>query len=128
MFNEFIVFGSIYLPIHRNTLAVNFIDQPTLLFMPLHVNGIIDPMNIVSIPRDTTKDAQELLYDTLRKMSFSDKADLVDQINVDVTTLAIAGIKYAHPQYNDEQIKIELFRRRYGDEFTAEVFGQNFAR
>lgn len=66
-------------------------------------------------PADTDGDALRRQVDRWRSMSPGERARAADQMSIDVTRIAIAGIRAQHPDASDDDIRRELFRRRYGD-------------
>ena len=57
--------------------------------------------------------------DRWRGMTPAERAAMADRLSVDVTRLAIAGIRAQHPDATDEEVPHELARRRYGDEIAG---------
>jgi hypothetical protein len=82
-------------------------------------------MHIDSLAKDTSEEAQNILYESLKSMSFADKIDLIKQINKDVESMAKAGINRLHPEYSNDQISYELSRRRFGTTLTELAYSKN---
>ena len=51
-------------------------------------------------------------------MTPSERVAVADRLSVDLTRLAIVGIRSQHPNATDEEVTYELARRRYGDEIA----------
>jgi hypothetical protein len=51
-------------------------------------------------------------------MSPAQRVAIADRLSVDVTRLAIAGIRAHRPEATREELVHELARRRYGDEIA----------
>lgn len=64
---------------------------------------------------DTDPAAFAVLTDSWRAMSVKERADLTQQLCVDVERLARAGIVARYPTYSEIEICRELARRRYGN-------------
>lgn len=66
------------------------------------------------IPADTDPTAFTVLTERWRAMSIGERAELTQQICLDVELIARAGIVACHPGYSEIEICHELARRRYG--------------
>lgn len=73
------------------------------------------------VPDDTDPSSQAALVGAWRSMSTEQRITLVGQLCEDVDRLARAGITHRHPDWDEDRIRLELIRRRYGRE-TAERF------
>lgn len=69
-----------------------------------------------SAPADTDPEVLRRQADHWRAMSPAERLALADRLSVDVTRLAIAGIRAHSPEATNEELVYELARRRYGDE------------
>jgi hypothetical protein len=49
-------------------------------------------------------------------MKPAQRSSLAGRLSVQVRTTALAGIRHRHPEYNDEQARLALFRVLLGDE------------
>jgi hypothetical protein len=67
-------------------------------------------------PRDTTEDALAVQFAVLRRMTDAQRGDLGVQMAEDLRTIARDSIRERHPEYDEEQLKLALFRLLLGDE------------
>ncbi len=67
-----------------------------------------------AVPADTDPAALAVLTERWRSMSVGERAELTQQLCLDVERLARAGIVARHPTYSKIEICRELARRRYG--------------
>jgi type II secretory pathway component PulM len=72
---------------------------------------------------DTSRQASEELTRIWRSRTPRDRWVLLAALDADVEAVARAGIVAAHPNFTEAQVDRELFRRRYGDQLTRDVFG-----
>lgn len=75
-----------------------------------------------SIPADTDPETFEVLVDCWRASSIADRVAMVDQITADVELMARLGIRAAHPDMSEVEVRHELARRRFGAELADEAF------
>ena len=75
-----------------------------------------------SIPADTDAAAYKVLVDCWQAMPMTERVALIEQLNVDVERLAIAGIRMIHPELSDSEVRHELARRRFGAELADEAY------
>jgi hypothetical protein len=61
-------------------------------------------------------------------MSPVERLALADRLSVDVTRLAIAGIRAHRPEATHEELVYELARRRYGDEVARPLLPDSAGR
>jgi hypothetical protein len=67
-----------------------------------------------AVPADTDPTAFAILSARWSTMGIGERAELVQQLCVDIERLARAGIRARHPGYSEIEICHELARRRYG--------------
>jgi hypothetical protein len=67
-----------------------------------------------AVPADTYPSALAILTTRWKAMSIGERAELIQQLCVDVEQLARAGIHARHPDYSETEICHELARRRFG--------------
>jgi hypothetical protein len=53
-----------------------------------------------------------------QRMSPGDRALLADRLSIDVSRLAVAGIRSTEPEASEAGLNRELTRRRYGEAFA----------
>jgi hypothetical protein len=75
-----------------------------------------------STPIDTSPEVYEMLIDRWRTMTTAARVELVEQLNADVERMAIAGILADDPSLSELQVRVELARRRYGDELADAAY------
>ena len=88
---------------------------------PLASPGSLMAMLPRSIPAGTDPEVFRLVVERWSAMTVADRVELVDQINVDVELLAVAGILAERPQLSDVEIRHELARRRFGSRLADEA-------
>lgn len=59
-----------------------------------------------------------------RTMTVAERMHRFTQMQADVERIAVAGIRAQHPGIDDEHLRYELFRRRYGGALAREVYPQ----
>jgi hypothetical protein len=67
-----------------------------------------------AVPADTDPLAFSVLTGRWRSMTVGERAELTQQLCLDVERLARAGIVARYPNYSEIEICHELARRRYG--------------
>jgi len=71
-------------------------------------------------PADTSPEVHALQISFWQSMTISDRVARVEALNRDVEAMARSGIVAAHPEYSEDEIRLELARRRYGSAFVQE--------
>lgn len=66
------------------------------------------------IPKDTDLDAMAKYYKVMAAMSPKQKSDMVLELNENMRSLLISGIKARHPEFTHQQVIYEVIRRVYG--------------
>lgn len=77
-----------------------------------------------AVPADTDAAAFAVLTSRWRAMGVGQRAELTQQLCVDVERLARAGIVARHPRYSEIEICHELARRRYGDALADAAYAE----
>jgi len=72
---------------------------------------------------DTSPEAIEELTRSWRSWTSEQRWALLAALDADVEAIARAGILWANPDYNEEEVNRELFRRRYGDQLALDALG-----
>lgn len=62
------------------------------------------------LPHDTDLDSTKRLFDVLRKMDISARAEMTFQLSDNLRLTVESGIRQRHPDYSAEQIKLAVFR------------------
>ena len=76
------------------------------------------------IQRDTSKEAQKVLIDIYRDMSYSDKAVRIFEAYETGKVLAMAGLRQLHPDADEKQIWRMWAKRHLGEKLFYEVYGR----
>jgi hypothetical protein len=77
---------------------------------------------------DTDPELLREQVDQWRAMSPGERVVVADRLSVDVTRLAIAGIRSRHPDATAAELVHELARRRYGDEIARPLLPRSPVR
>lgn len=72
--------------------------------------------------RDTTPDAAAVQAAIYRRMSTDDKTRLAAQMSEEVRQIAFENIRRRHPEYDEHQAKMALFRLLLGDELFSRAW------
>lgn len=75
-----------------------------------------------SLPTDTDPEVFDVLVACWRSMSIADRVALIDQLNSDVETMAVAGIKRAQPDLDEYQLRHALAIRRFGRALADDAY------
>lgn len=75
-----------------------------------------------SRPLDTTREAARHQLRLWRDMAPTERAALADQLSIDVTRIARAGIEAQRPGAGPNEVLHELARRRYGADLADAAF------
>ena len=63
-----------------------------------------------------------------RSMTIGERAQITEQLSVDVTELALTDIRARHPAFTENEVLHELARRRYGSELADAAYGSLLGR
>jgi len=76
------------------------------------------------VPRspDTTPQAEEIQFEIYRKMGPARRTVVAAQMSEQARAITLAGIRYRHPEYDEETAKWALFRMLVGDELFARAW------
>jgi len=64
---------------------------------------------------DTTPDAARVRLAIYRGMAPARRCGIAARMSVDARAIALAGIRQRHPEYDDDQARLALFRLLLGD-------------
>lgn len=67
---------------------------------------------------DTDPEAEAIQQELLRRMSFSEKFDLVQSLTATAVALCRQGIRERHPEYDERDIDIHFVEMTYGRELA----------
>jgi hypothetical protein len=82
--------------------------------------GSSEPRAILSA--DTSAAAEDIQVRRWREMSAADKARVVTQLSAAATTMALAGIQYAHPAASARECFLRLAVRRLGRDLAMHAY------
>ena len=74
------------------------------------------------IPRDTSSEAYQVQCEVLRRMSPSQRLQQAFDLMDFAESIAAAGIRCRHPNYNAEQVRMALARMRLGNDLFRLAF------
>jgi len=66
--------------------------------------------------RDTTPDAADVQVELYRRMTPGRRGELAAEMSEMARTVALENIRRRHPEYDDHQARMALFRMLVGDE------------
>jgi hypothetical protein len=75
------------------------------------------------LPLDTSPEAAIRQLKEWRRMTPQERAALANQMSIDVTGFAVAGIRAQLPGASEERVRHELARRRFGRDLADAAFG-----
>ena len=73
--------------------------------------------------RDTTRSAEELVFEHLRSLSPAQRAEQVTAMTESMHEVVQAGIRLRHPEASDEELFYRTAARWLGPELTKRVYG-----
>ncbi len=73
------------------------------------------------IPRDTTIDALRKQFEILERIGIEGRAEMTFQLSDKARQELIADIKKQHPEFTEQQVRLEVIRRCYGEELAQKV-------
>lgn len=74
------------------------------------------------IPADTTADAFRAQIEAIRRMSPAQRSEQVSRLNEHIRTLAAAGVRHRHPDYDEDQVRLAVIRLSLGDELFRAAY------
>lgn len=90
----------------------------------LWLNIIMIKPNYNLIPHDTTPEAARVQTEIYKKMSISEKAEILFQLNDNFRQIVREGIRLRHPDYTEDMItQAHLTLITDDKEFVKEAFG-----
>ena len=73
-------------------------------------------------PLDTSREADELQFKIIREMPFEKRWRILFDFIESGFRLLEEGIRYRHPEYTDEELRLASIRARLGDELFMKAF------
>jgi hypothetical protein len=78
-------------------------------------------MSIIS--QDTTIEAAAREYEILRKMDISQRAEMTFDLGDNLRQIIEAGVRFRHPDYNEQMLRMAVLRIFVGDDLFRQIFG-----
>ena len=75
-----------------------------------------------SIPADTTLEAFHVHIGALRRMPATRRLEMAFQMSNNLRRVAAEGVRYRHPDYNEEQVRLAVIRLMLGEQLFREVY------
>ncbi len=74
------------------------------------------------IPKDTDPEAYDVQIRAYRRMGGIGRTAVMFRLTEMARKVAAAGIRERHPDYDEEHVRMALFRLRFGDDLARQVF------
>ena len=74
------------------------------------------------LPADTTPDADRVYFEALRRLGPTGRLRLTFQLHDRLRALARAGVKYRHPDYSEEEVRLAVARLMLGRVLFERVY------
>ena len=74
-----------------------------------------------AIPADTTPEAARVHYRSLARLGAAGRAKMTFELCDQLRVLARAGVRYRHPDYSEEMVKLAIVRIMLGEELFHQV-------
>lgn len=74
------------------------------------------------IPWDTLPEAYEVQIEAYRRMGGKGRTAVMFRLSGMARQIAAAGIRERHPDYDEEQVRMALFRLLFGDDLSRRVW------
>ena len=69
-------------------------------------------------PRDTTEEAYAAQVAVYRRMTPAQRVTMALAMSEEAREITLAGIRRHHPDWTDQQCRLELYRRMHGPELV----------
>ena len=73
-------------------------------------------------PLDTSKEAQKIQREALRKLTPNQRIKMVFELTDELYSIIVAGIRARHPEFTEEDVIRERNRILWGDELYKAVY------
>ena len=80
-------------------------------------------MDVRRVPFDTTSDADDVQRDAYRRLGGAERVAIAFRLGTLTRSIALAGIRRRHPEYDDAQAARALRRLMLGDALVRQAFG-----
>jgi len=87
------------------------------------VEPLLSEEEIEGIPRDTTRDAFLRQLEVLRRIGIEGRAAMTFELSDNLRQIVKDGVRLHHPDWDEAQVKQEVFRIVLGDRLYNEAFG-----
>ncbi len=74
-----------------------------------------------TIPSDTTLDAARKEFEILRNLGPEVRAKMAFELSDNLRDLVEAGVRYRHPDFNEDNVNREVLRLMVGDELYKQM-------
>lgn len=72
---------------------------------------------------DTSSEAERILVEHYRRLSFTEKVRIIEDLNRMTEDLALVGILERHPSATEEEQRLRLAALKYGRDLVVQAFG-----
>jgi hypothetical protein len=79
-------------------------------------------MALNAIPADTSPDAARVQMEVFRRMAPEARMRLALQMSASLRAIVAAGVRYRHPEFSAQQVKLAAIRICLGDELFRRVY------
>ena len=74
-------------------------------------------------PLDTTVEAARVENEVLRRLGISGRAAMTFELSANLRRIVEDGVRYRHPEWDDEAVRHRVLRLMLGEELFREVYG-----
>lgn len=75
----------------------------------------------MKVPLDTTPKMQAIQDELLRRKTPEERFRMAQEFNLGLQRLAFASLRQEHPEWSDDEIWLELAKRRLGEDVVRKV-------
>ncbi|HEV2972637.1 MAG TPA: hypothetical protein VGY55_21905 [Pirellulales bacterium] len=79
-------------------------------------------MEYTAIPRDTTLEAFRVQIDVMRRLGVEGRAKLTFELCKNLRQVLTDGVRFRHPDYTDDQVRLAVIRLRLGEKLFRKVY------
>jgi hypothetical protein len=74
---------------------------------------------------DTTPEARAVQYRALRSIGMAGRVAMTFELSDNMRSIVADGVRYRHPQWDQQAVEREVLRLMIGDDLFHEVFGKD---
>lgn len=74
---------------------------------------------------DTTSDALAVQYRALRSIGMAGRIAMTFELSDNMRATVADGVRYRHPQWDEQAVEREVLRLMIGDDLFREAFGKD---